>query len=217
MSCLKTKRKGLTNLDIHLSCICVCVLCFLIYACTRGLEKYNLSSCSTINNYFVTQIISVLFSSMFTPSVKFLCCQMNGTEIILWREDTKHHTTRLIAWATYLWVIGMCKEKKLKPFHKNLSYLVIRMAVSWCEWWLSSRWFWFCCHMQNSFKLACALKEIVGPSYRRTKTDDNIWIRWRFNCNKMLKCILKALSPLITTLPHKELLPARSLWWPTSQ
>lgn len=202
MSCLKTKKgQGFTNLNILLSCICVCgVLCFLIYACTHSLEKYNLSSCSTINNYFVTQIISVLFCSMFTPSIKFLCCQMNGTEIILWREDTKHHTTRLIVWATYLWAIGIGKEKKSKPFHKNHSYLVIRMAVSWCEWWLSSRWFWLCCHMQKFFKLACALKEIVGPSYRRTKTDDNIWIRLRFNCNKLLKYILKAYTSTQRTL-----------------
>jgi len=46
------------------------------------------------------------------------------------------------------------------------------MAVSWCEWWLSSRWFWLCCHMQKFFKVACALKEIMGPSCRRIETGD---------------------------------------------
>lgn len=42
--------------------------------------------------------------------------------------------------------------------------LVIKMAVSWWEWWLSSRTFWLCCQMQKFFKVACALKEMTGPS-----------------------------------------------------
>lgn len=43
-------------------------------------------------------------------------------------------------------------------------HLVMRMAVSWCEWWLSSRMFWLCCQMQKFFKVVWALKEMTGPS-----------------------------------------------------
>lgn len=79
-------------------------------------------------------------------------------------------------------------------------YLVMRMAVSWCEWWLSSCVFWLCCQMQKFFKVVCALKEIAGPSYKWhiKKSDGGVTtarsLESVFYIQKILCCVVKLLS-----------------------
>lgn len=68
----------------------------------------------------------------------------------------------------------------------------MRMAVSWWEWWLSSRMFWLCCQMQKFFKVVCALKEMTGPSWETERhgqkgeilvLSTQEWrLEWNFGC-----------------------------------